>query len=190
SVLIRGARRPPVSTTGPVAPRRTRPASIIAQALVALCTVVILLAAVMITSPLGYGAAISGTFQAYTSAFAWVPTPTPTPQPTPVYQAPAGQTVSPGTQVVINDIEAVFGPYAPGALNVARCESGYDPNARNPFAVGNSHAEGVFQILFPSTWQGTSFAAQNPYNYDANIHAAYEIFARDGHTWREWQCRP
>jgi hypothetical protein len=24
----------------------------------------------------------------------------------------------------------------------------------------------------------------------ANIHAAYEIFKRDGYSWREWACKP
>lgn len=189
ALLIRGARRPPVSTTGPMAPRRKGPHPILAQVLVAAGTIIILLITVTLTSPLGYGAAISGTFQAYAQPFIMVPTPTPTPSPTPMPYT-GGTGVSPGSQVVIADINAVFGQYAPGALNVARCESGYDPNARNPYAVGDSHAEGVFQILFPSTWDGTSYRSQNPYNYDANIHAAYEIFSRDGYSWREWQCQP
>jgi hypothetical protein len=97
---------------------------------------------------------------------------------------------SPGQQVVINEIQAVFGQYTTGALNIARCESGFDPAARNPYPVGNSHAEGVFQILFPSTWDTTSYAAQNPYDYNANIHAAWQIFSRDGYSWREWECKP
>ncbi|MGH2485937.1 MAG: hypothetical protein ACRDHE_07995 [Ktedonobacterales bacterium] len=73
---------------------------------------------------------------------------------------------------------------------MSRCESGYDPNAVNPYAIGNSHASGVFQILFPSTWDGTSYASQSPFDYNANIHAAYEIFSRDGYSWREWACKP
>ena len=86
-------------------------------------------------------------------------------------------------------IESVFGPYAGEALSVARCESGYNPSAFNPIWVGNSHAEGVFQVLFPSTWDGTSYSGYSPYNAWANIHAAYQIFARDGYSWREWVCR-
>ena len=27
-------------------------------------------------------------------------------------------------------------------------------------------------------------------DYNANIHAAYEIFSRDGHAWSEWACKP
>jgi hypothetical protein len=97
---------------------------------------------------------------------------------------------SPGQQVVIDEIKQVFGSYAQGALNISHCESGWDPTARNPYPVGNSHAEGVFQILYPSTWDTTSYASRNPYDYDANIRAAYEIFSRDGNSWREWACKP
>ena len=90
---------------------------------------------------------------------------------------------------VVGMIESVFGPYAGEALSVARCESGYSAGAYNPISVGGSHAEGVFQILYPSTWEGTSFAGYSPYNASANIRAAYQIFARDGYSWREWVCR-
>jgi hypothetical protein len=86
-------------------------------------------------------------------------------------------------------IQSVFGSYAGQALSVARCESGYNPGAYNGISVGGSHAEGVFQILYPSTWSGTSYSGYSPYNAWANIHAAYQIFARDGFSWREWVCR-
>jgi hypothetical protein len=86
-------------------------------------------------------------------------------------------------------IQSVFGPYAGQALSVARCESSYNPGAYNGISVGGSHAEGVFQILYPSTWSGTSYSGYSPYNAWANIHAAYQIFARDGFSWREWVCR-
>jgi len=85
-------------------------------------------------------------------------------------------------------INSVFGPYAPGALQVARCESGLNPGAYNPISIGGSHAEGVFQILYPSTWMGTSQAGSSPYNAMANILAAHQIFARDGYNWHEWSC--
>ena len=98
--------------------------------------------------------------------------------------------MNPGQQAIIDKITAVFGAYAPGAINIARCESGFDPNARNVIAIGGSHASGVFQILYPSTWNGTSYKSYSPYDADANIHAAYEIFRRDGYSWREWACKP
>ena len=87
-------------------------------------------------------------------------------------------------------IQQVFGPYAQGALNVANCESGLNPNAYNPTSNGGSHAAGVFQILYPSTWMGTPEAASSPYNAMANIQAAHWIFVRDGYSWREWSCQP
>lgn len=87
-------------------------------------------------------------------------------------------------------IEQTFGLYSSQALAIAECESGYAPDAYNPQAIIGSHAEGVFQILYPSTWLTTSYARQSPMDYRANIQAAYEIFQRDGYSWREWACQP
>jgi hypothetical protein len=119
------------------------------------------------------------------------PTPTPEPQPVKVYptQVPTiPYPTSPGQAAVIAMINQVFGSYAPGALNVARCESGFNPLAYNPISIGGNHAEGVFQILYPSTWSGTSEASSSPYSAMANILAAHQIFVRDGYSWREWSC--
>jgi hypothetical protein len=150
--------------------------------------VMVLLSVMTLASPLGHGTVFAGAFQGYANAVPWVPTPTHTPRPTPTYAPPKG--ANPGQQAVINEIVAVFGSSAQSAIAVARCESGFDPNAYNPYAIGNSHAEGVFQILYPSTWNTTSYSGSSPYNYTANIHAAHQIFARDGYTWREWECQP
>lgn len=115
-----------------------------------------------------------------------IPTPT-----RPVATTPPQPTNPPApTGSVTAMIQQVFGPYASGALNVARCESGLNPNAYNPTSIGGSHAAGVFQILYPSTWRGTSQAGSSPYNAWANIQAAHEIFVRDGYSWREWSCAP
>jgi len=119
------------------------------------------------------------------------PTPTPDPQPVKVYptQVPTiPYPTSPGQAAVIAMINQVFGSYAPGALNVARCESGFNPLAYNPISIGGNHAEGVFQILYPSTWSGTSEASSSPYSAMANILAAHQIFVRDGYNWHEWSC--
>lgn len=88
---------------------------------------------------------------------------------------------------IIND---VFGSEAPAAINIARCESSFNPNAVNGIAIGGSHAQGLFQILYPSTWNTTSQAAMSPFDARANAVAAHEIFIRDGHSWREWACHP
>ena len=193
ALLIRGAAHPQ-RVYGPVVPRRTAPLSAVAQFAIAMISVVVIFSALTLTSPLAQTAGLTGTFQTYANAAPWIPTPTATPQPTatPIprvdYVPPAGN--NPGTQAIINEITAVFGGYSSSALNVARCESGFNPNAVNPYAIGNSHASGVFQVLYPSTWVTTSYASSSPFNADANIHAAYQIFQRDGYTWSEWQCRP
>lgn len=82
-------------------------------------------------------------------------------------------------------IYQVFGPYAPSALSIARCESGLNPGAYN----SSSHASGIFQILYPSTWSSTPYSGYSPFNAWANINAAHAIFVRDGYSWREWQCQ-
>ncbi|HEU5438648.1 MAG TPA: transglycosylase SLT domain-containing protein [Ktedonobacterales bacterium] len=82
-------------------------------------------------------------------------------------------------------IRSVFGSYASGALAVARCESGFNPNAYNP----SSGASGVYQFL-ASTWATTSYARYSRSNAWANVHAAHQVFVRDGYSWREWSCQP
>src|SRR5205085_2232178 len=109
---------------------------------------------------------------------------------------PASQKVSSGggsstgESSVADMISRIFGPHAPGALRVARCESGLNPRSYNPVSIGGSHAVGVFQILYPGTWMGTSQSAKSPYDPMANILAAHSIFVRDGYSWREWACQP
>ena len=114
--------------------------------------------------------------------------PTPTPEPT---QAPAAttpaQTSSTSVEGIINE---VFGSYAAGAIQIAKCESGLNPNATNATSIGGSHAAGLFQILYPSTWNTTSQAGASPYDAYANTVAAHDIFVRDGYSWREWSCQP
>ncbi|HEX8983718.1 MAG TPA: transglycosylase SLT domain-containing protein [Ktedonobacterales bacterium] len=192
TTLIPGAKKyraPSVS----IAPRRSGPRSAIAQFAVSMIVTALVVSVLTLSTPLGAAASMSanGPVLAYAGAVPWIPTPTPTatPKPTPVpYRPPAG--ANPGQQAVINDIVAVFGSYSQGALNIARCESGYDPNAYNSYPILNSHASGVFQILYPSTWNTTSYSGYSPFDADANIHAAYQIFQRDGYSWREWQCKP
>jgi hypothetical protein len=94
------------------------------------------------------------------------------------------------TSQVSSIITQVFGSYASGAIQVARCESGLNPYAANPYYIGGNRAIGVFQILYPSTWYGTSQAGASPYDAYANVRAAHDIFVRDGYSWREWTCQP
>jgi hypothetical protein len=186
-VVISGAKREPVQQAPSLgffsffARRRSRTARLTLWTVAAVAAFVFLIGA----TPLGQASPFGGAFQAYAQSVPWVAPPTATPKP----QIPAPG-VNPGQQAIVDKITAVFGAYAPGAINIARCESDFDPNARNVIAIGGSHASGVFQILYPSTWNTTSYASYSPYDADANIHAAYEIFRRDGYAWREWACRP
>ncbi|HEU5345247.1 MAG TPA: hypothetical protein VFU60_12930, partial [Ktedonobacterales bacterium] len=171
-------------------PRRKGPRSAITQFVVSMIVTALLVSALALSTPLGQAAAlnVNGPLHTYASAAPWLPTPTPTPKPANSFRPPAG--ANPGQQAIINEIVAVFGQYSQGALAISKCESGYDPNAWNSYPILNSHASGVFQILYPSTWNTTSYASQSPFNADANIHAAYQIFKRDGYSWREWECKP
>jgi hypothetical protein len=191
TTLIPGARRyrrPTVS----VVPRRSGPRSAITQFAVSMIVTALLISGLTLSTPLGQAAALdaNGPLHAYSGSAPWIPTPTPKPTPRPATSSrpPAGATMS--KQAVIDEIVAVFGSYSQGALAVSKCESGYDPNAWNSYPILNSHASGVFQILYPSTWNTTSYASDSPFDATANIHAAYQIFKRDGYTWREWQCQP
>jgi Transglycosylase-like domain len=87
--------------------------------------------------------------------------------------------------IIIAAITYTFGRYASQALAVAYCESGYNTFAYNR----SSGASGVFQIV-PGTWARTSRSWYSPFNAQANVAAAHEIFTRDGHSWREWVCQP
>lgn len=107
---------------------------------------------------------------------AHTPRHTPTPTPPPLH---------PASGSVVEEIQSAFGSYASAALAIAACESGYNPSAYNR----SSGASGVFQFL-PNMWAGTSYAGYSPFNAWANIHAAYQVFQRDGYSWREWQCQP
>jgi hypothetical protein len=112
------------------------------------------------------------------------PAPVHRAAPAPVHHAaPAPRVASGGS--VASQIKAVFGPYSAQALRVATCESGLNPNAVNR----SSGASGVFQFL-ASSWATTSYAGYSRFNASANIKAAYEVFVRDGHSWREWSCKP
>ena len=68
---------------------------------------------------------------------------------------------------IIND---AFGPLGPAAvqwaINVAYCESRYHPNSVN----SQSGASGLFQFM-PSTWGGTPWANQSPFDPVANAQA-------------------
>ncbi len=84
---------------------------------------------------------------------------------------------------IIND---AFGPLGPAAvqwaINVAYCESRYHPNSVN----SQSGASGLFQFL-PSTWGGTPWASQSPFDPVANAQAAAWLYSRYGPG--RWTCQ-
>jgi hypothetical protein len=83
---------------------------------------------------------------------------------------------------IINDAFSPLGPAAvQWAINVAYCESRYHPNSVN----STSGASGLFQFL-PSTWGGTPWASQSPFDPVANAQAAAWLYSHYGPG--RWQC--
>ena len=84
---------------------------------------------------------------------------------------------------IIND---AFGPLGPAAvqwaINVAYCESRYHPNSVN----SSSGASGLFQFM-PSTWGGTPWASQSPFDPVANAQAAAWLYSHYGPG--RWSCQ-
>ena len=132
---------------------------------------------------IAHGAAKSVPKQVQNSQTTTSNTPAPA-QPTSVTPPAPPQPTAASSGSIADMINAAFGSYGPGAINVATCESGLNPNAYNP-----SGASGLFQIM-PDTWASTLEAGQSPFNAAANIAAAHEIFVRDGFSWSAWTCQP
>jgi hypothetical protein len=68
------------------------------------------------------------------------------------------------------------------AMRIAWCESRYHPNSVN----SSSGASGLFQFL-PSTWSGTPWANQSPFDPVANANAAAWLYNRYGPG--RWACK-
>jgi transglycosylase-like protein with SLT domain len=90
-----------------------------------------------------------------------------------------------GPAAIIADIEKAFSPLGQTAVNwglrVAKCESGYNPNAVNPY----SGTEGLFQFM-PSTWRSTPYGSHNVFDPWYNSLGAAWLYHRDGPS--QWQC--
>ena len=90
-----------------------------------------------------------------------------------------------GPAAIIQDIEDAFNPLGQTAvqwaLRVARCESGYNPNAVNPY----SGTEGLFQFE-PSTWRSTPYGRDNVFDPKYNALGAAWLYNRSGPG--QWQC--
>lgn len=87
---------------------------------------------------------------------------------------------------IAKDITDAFSPLGPAAvewaMNVAYCESRYHPNSVN----SSSGASGLFQFL-PSTWSGTPYASQSPFDPRANAFAAAWLYSHYGPG--RWVCQ-
>lgn len=87
---------------------------------------------------------------------------------------------------IAKDITDAFSPLGPAAvqwaMNVAWCESRYHPNSVNT----DSGASGLFQFL-PSTWSGTPYASQSPFDPRANAFAAAWLYSHYGPG--RWVCQ-
>jgi len=68
------------------------------------------------------------------------------------------------------------------ALRVAYCESRYHPNSVN----SQTGAAGLFQFM-PSTWAGSPYASQSPFDPVANTQAALWLYKRSGPG--RWTCK-
>jgi len=68
------------------------------------------------------------------------------------------------------------------AINVAYCESRYHPNSVNT----DSGASGLFQFML-STWSGTPWAGQSPFDPVANAQAAAWLYSHYGPG--RWTCQ-
>jgi len=87
---------------------------------------------------------------------------------------------------IAKDITDAFSPLGAAAvqwaMNVAWCESRYHPNSVN----SDSGASGLFQFL-PSTWSGTPYASQSPFDPRANSFAAAWLYSHYGPG--RWVCQ-
>jgi soluble lytic murein transglycosylase-like protein len=103
----------------------------------------------------------------------------------PVPAAPAAAPSAPAGSIQQIILDA-FAPLGAGgqqwALRVAKCESGYNPNAVNR----GSGASGLFQFM-PSTWASMPQHNQSVFNPVANAQAAAVLYQRSGPN--QWSCK-
>jgi len=89
----------------------------------------------------------------------------------------------PSVQDIISRAFSPLGDAAVGwALQIAFCESTDNTNAVN----SDSNAQGLFQFL-PSTWAGTPYAGQSPFDPVANASAAAWLLQTYGPS--QWECQ-
>lgn len=131
------------------------------------------------------------------------PTLQPTAQPTGIpcgvtpprdYQWAVTRMRTLDTDHLLGLVEHYFGQWTCQAMAVIDCESHWNPTAWNTTYWYGGHASGVFQIIYPTTWQQTWVGQVHPTQQDAfnpalNIQAAWVLFSTT-HDWRLWACQP
>lgn len=97
--------------------------------------------------------------------------------------AQAKALLPPSIEDIIRSAFQPLGESAVGwALQIAFCES-----TNNPAAVNSiTDAQGLFQFL-PTTWAGTPYAGQSPFDAVANARAAAWLLQTYGAG--QWECR-
>jgi hypothetical protein len=80
----------------------------------------------------------------------------------------------------------VYGVPVRGLSALAWCESNHTPSARNRTPLGGSHASGLTQILYPSTWRTTPYGHLSPFDPATSALAAGYIWRRAGGSFKEW----
>jgi hypothetical protein len=107
-------------------------------------------------------------------------------QPAPAAAPPAPAAAPSGGGSIQDIILNAFAPLGAGAqqwaLRIAKCESGYNPNAVNR----SSGASGLFQFL-PSTWAALPWHGSSPFDPVANAQAAAYYYQHSGPG--PWVCR-
>jgi hypothetical protein len=131
----------------------------------------LLLVTLFAVTPLTVGASGGANTFLANVGLATLPTATPTVTPTPDPYYGNAPVPDPGKAVIVAKIQQVFGSYSDQAMRIVACESQFDTNNYNPISILGSHAEGIFQILYPSTWNGTPYRNYSPYDWNYNIPA-------------------
>jgi hypothetical protein len=104
AIFIRGASKPPRHNYARVVPRRQGSRPGVLQFILAMMTVMVLFSIFTAASPLGRSVSSLNFVQAYANSITRAPTATPKPKPKPAVYLPA----NPGTQAIINYIDAVL----------------------------------------------------------------------------------
>ena len=120
-----------------------------------------------------------------------VPTPIATPAPKPVYVAQSTQPVVGSIQAIIVKWANFYGVNADTLLRIAKCESGFNPNAVNRnYSVSGTHPSGLFQhvaVYWPARAARYGVPGASVFDADANARVTAGMF-RDGQA-SAWECR-